>query len=143
MLKQLSAAAGRVVITEPDYDRLTHLVQSPRYWRTHSSTLQSLKEELVRGKVVPPTDVPRNVVTMQSRVVVEHPDDDETETYTLVYPDEADLDAGKLSVLSPMGSALLGARAGDIVAFDVPRGRRSLKVVEVSYQPEAAGDLHL
>jgi regulator of nucleoside diphosphate kinase len=63
--------------------------------------------------------------------------------YTLVYPDEADFNAGKVSVLAPMGTALLGARAGQVVEFDAPGGRRRMKVVKILDQPEAAGDVHL
>ena len=70
-------------------------------------------------------------------------EDDEKETYTLVYPDEADINEGKLSVLAPLGTALLGMRVGDIVEFEAPAGTRRLKIERVLYQPEAAGDLHL
>ena len=143
MLNQVTNAYGEVVITELDYDRLSHLVHSPRYRRTHLSFLLSLKGELDRGKVVGLASVPKSVVTMHSQVRVKDLDDEETETYTLVYPDEADIDARKLSVLAPMGIALLGARVGQIVEFPVPRGLRRLKVVKILYQPEAAGDHHL
>jgi regulator of nucleoside diphosphate kinase len=67
----------------------------------------------------------------------------ESETYTLVYPDEADILAGRLSVLAPLGIALLGARVGQVVEFDAPAGARRLKVEKVLYQPEGAGDFHL
>ena len=70
-------------------------------------------------------------------------DDNQRETYTLVYPDEADIISGKLSVLAPLGTALLGTRAGQVVSFDAPAGQRRLKVEKILYQPEAAGDLHL
>ena len=65
------------------------------------------------------------------------------ETYTLVYPDEANIPERKLSVLAPMGAALLGAREGQVVEFQTPGGARRLKVVKVVYQPETAGDFHL
>ena len=145
MTRQLTATAGHedVVLTEVDFDRLKHLIESPRYRATHAMLLTGLKAELDRGRVVPQGDVPKGVVTMHSRVRVRDTKTDETETYTLVYPDEADISDGKLSVLAPLGAALLGARVGRVVRFEAPAGLRRLKVEKVLYQPEAAGDLHL
>jgi regulator of nucleoside diphosphate kinase len=60
-----------------------------------------------------------------------------------VYPDDADVNDGKLSVLAPLGTALLGASVGDVVEFRTPGGVRRLKVERILYQPEAAGDFHL
>jgi regulator of nucleoside diphosphate kinase len=70
-------------------------------------------------------------------------DTDECEVYTLAYPEEADLAQGTLSVLAPLGTALLGTRAGQIVHVRAPGGVRRLRVERIVYQPEAAGDLHL
>ena len=134
---------GRLVITEFDYDRLRHLVESPKYRTTHAVLIAALKEELERGRVVAPGAVPKGVVTMRSRVRVRDLKADETETYAIVYPDEADIELGKLSVLAPLGTALLGTRVGDIIEFDAPAGTRRLKVEKVLYQPEAAGDFYL
>src|SRR5688500_15548048 len=133
----------RLVITEADFDRLKHLVESPKYRTTHAMLLFGLKEELDRGTVVAPGHVPKGVVTMHSRVRIRDVQQDEVETYTLVYPDEADINEGKLSVLAPLGTALLGTRVGDVVEFDAPAGTRRLKVERILYQPEAAGDFHL
>jgi regulator of nucleoside diphosphate kinase len=134
---------GSVVITESDFDRLKHLVESPRYRRAGPIPLAPLRRELLDGEVVAPTSVPKDVVTMHSRVSVRDVRAKESETYTLVYPDEANFDEGKVSVLAPMGTALIGAREGSVVSVDAPGGRRRLKIVKVLYQPEAAGDFHL
>ena len=133
----------KLVVTEADFDRLKHLVKSPLYRATHLKQLTALNEELDRGHVIPRDEVPKGIVTMHSRVRVRDLDEDEPETYTLVYPDDADINAGRLSVLAPLGTALLGRRVGDVVEFDVPAGTRRLKVERVLYQPEAAGDFHL
>jgi regulator of nucleoside diphosphate kinase len=139
-----TATAERVsLITEADYDRLNHLAESPRYRANYSVLLRSLKDHLSRRKVVPTTKVPKSVVTMHSLVRVGDPKTDDVETYTLVYPDAADITQGKLSVLAPMGAALLGAREGEAVKFETPGGVRRLKVVKIVYQPETAGDFHL
>lgn len=143
MIAQNVNTLKEIVITQADFDRLSGLVDSPRYRGTHGLPLLSLKEELDRGRVVPSGEVPKQIVTMHSQVRVRDPKSDETETYTLVYPDEADIDTGKLSVLAPLGMALLGTKVGQTIRFDAPAGPRRLKVEKILYQPEAAGDFHL
>ena len=143
MIAQQAMSEKEIVITAADFDRLHGLVESPRYRATHAALLHTLKEELDRGKVVQADRVPANVVTMRSRVRIQDLKDNERETYTLVYPEEADITAGKLSVLAPLGTALLGTRVGQVVKFDAPAGQRRLKVEKILYQPESAGDLHL
>ncbi len=132
-----------IIITEKDFDRLQGVVDSPRYRATHAALLTALKNELERGKVVAVDEVPKRVVTMHSQVRIRDLRTDDLETYTLVYPEEADINDGKLSVLAPLGTALLGTRVGQVVKFDVPAGQRRLKVEKILYQPEAAGDFHL
>jgi regulator of nucleoside diphosphate kinase len=132
-----------VVITEVDFDRLNELARSPRYRGANSVMLAGLRDELAHGMVVAPPNVPKSVVTMRSRVRVRDLETDESQTYTLVYPEEADIDEGKLSILAPLATALLGKRTGHVVEFDAPAGLRRLKVEKILYQPEAAGDFHL
>jgi regulator of nucleoside diphosphate kinase len=133
----------QILITKADFDRLRGLVDSPRYRATHASLLAGLKEELDRGKTVPSEEVPHEVVTMHSQVRIRDLKSGESETFTLVYPEDADITEGRLSVLAPLGTALLGTRVGQIVKFDAPAGQRRLKVEHILYQPEAAGDFHL
>jgi regulator of nucleoside diphosphate kinase len=143
MISRAIFSKNQVVITGNDFDRLSELVRSPRYRVSHSALLADLRGELERGKVVPPLKVPPRVVTMNSRVKLRDLDSGESETYTLVYPSEANIDEEKLSVLAPLGTALLGTRAGQTVEVDAPGGLRRVKVERVLYQPEAAGDWHL
>jgi regulator of nucleoside diphosphate kinase len=143
MIAQHATIRDELLITEADFDRLRHLVESPRYRVSHALLIPMLREGLGRCRVVEPARVPRGVVTMHSVVTVRDLKAGEPETYTLVFPDDADIDAGKLSVLAPLGAALLGARAGQTIEFATPGGRRRLKVERVLYQPEAAGDFHL
>ena len=84
--------------------------------------LCALREELQRGKVVSAQEVPKGVVTMNSRVRVRHLDERVSKSYTVVYPAEADIDQGKISVLAPIGAALLGVRVGQVVEFRAPVG---------------------
>ena len=100
--------------------------------------LTALKGELDRGTVVTPDSVPKGVVTMHSLVRVRDPKSDESETYTLVYPDEADINEGKLSVLAPLGTAVLGYRIGDAVDWETPAGTRKIEIEAVTFQPQTA-----
>jgi regulator of nucleoside diphosphate kinase len=60
--------------------------------------------------------------------------------YSLVFPNEADADEGRISILAPVGTAMIGYRVGDVIEWQVPSGLRRLKVEEIIYQPEASGD---
>jgi regulator of nucleoside diphosphate kinase len=143
MIAQHKITGTELLITETDFDRLRHLVDSPRYRVSHAMLIPALRDGLARCRVVDAGRVPGDVVTMHSRVSVRDLKSRETETYTLVFPDDADIDAGKLSVLAPLGAALLGASEGEVVEFAAPGGTRRLRVEKILYQPEAAGYLHL
>ena len=80
---------------------------------------------------------------MNSKVRVRDLATDKVETYTLVYPDDADINAKRLSIFAPLGAALLGSRTGEVVSFEVPAGTRRLRIERILYQPEAAGHFHL
>jgi regulator of nucleoside diphosphate kinase len=143
-MNRSSATNGRnVVINERDFDRLNDLVHSPRLRTTHALMVSTLEQELARGRVVAPTSVPKGVVTMNSKVRFVDLGTREKETYTLVYPEQASVDDAKLSVLAPLGTALLGASVGDVVECRTPGGLRRLKIDRILYQPEAAGHFHL
>ena len=105
---------------------------------TNRSTRERLRHELDRARIVSANQISPGVVTMQTRVVLRDEATCESMTYTLVPPGEADHDAGGLSVLAPVGMAILGYRAGDVVEWEVPAGIRRIRIHEVLYQPEAA-----
>jgi regulator of nucleoside diphosphate kinase len=100
------------------------------------SNLADLRTELERAEIVESVDVPADVITMESTVRLRDLDTGERETYTLVYPDQANIADNKLSILAPIGIGILGYRVGDVVRWRVPSGRRRLRVEEVVYQPE-------
>ena len=133
-----------IYITEYDVARLRTLLDTKKRFDKHSrDDLEELETELNRGKLVAPEDVPCNVITMNSKLRLADLDSGEEMTCTLVFPDEADVDQGKISVLAPVGTALLGYSVGDTIEWKVPVGLRRFKVEEILYQPEAAGDYHL
>jgi len=131
-------------ITQFDLERLRKLLldaQSTNYRK--SEYLERLQMEINRAEVVLPKDVPSDVVTMNSTVCIEDLDTQEEEIYTLVFPENADLAQGKISILAPIGTAMLGYEVGDSFEWEVPAGKRRLKVKRILYQPEASGDYHL
>jgi regulator of nucleoside diphosphate kinase len=125
-------------------DRLNELIDGLRLSpKANQANLDLLENELYRGVLVDPQDIPHDVITMNSKVSITDTDSGEKMTYTLVFPSAANIAENKLSVLVPLGMALLGYRVGDIIEWPVPSGVRKLKVDEIIYQPEAAGDYHL
>lgn len=135
-----------IYITGFDLNRLTELLGVWQTFKGSKSTsiyLEGLSEELDRAHIVAPKDIPPDVVTMNSRVRLSDASKEEDLIYTLVFPRDADAEAGKISILAPIGTAILGYKVGDIIEWPVPLGIRKVKIEEVLYQPEAAGDFHL
>jgi regulator of nucleoside diphosphate kinase len=95
---------------------------------------------LEKAYVVAPAEIPADVVTMNSEVAVRDLDSGQEMAFTLVFPSEADVEQRKISILAPVGTAVLGYRVGDIIEWKVPARVRNLKIKRVLYQPEAAGD---
>jgi regulator of nucleoside diphosphate kinase len=129
----------KIVITELDLKRLETLLASEYAKLMAPEYLDDLDAELDRADIVRPEKVPRNVVTMNSTVTLRDLVTNEKETYTLVFPDSADIANSRLSVLAPVGTAILGQRIGDVLRWRVPDGWRRLKVEHILYQPEREG----
>jgi regulator of nucleoside diphosphate kinase len=131
-----------IYITTSDYQRLSGLIERSRdrNGETDRQYLDQLEEELAQAEVVDPKDVPEDVITMRSKVRLKDLKSGQTVMYSLVFPSEANYNKGQISVLAPIGTALLGNRSGDVVESKVPSGLRRLKVKEILYQPEAAGN---
>lgn len=135
-----SSNATTLYLTELDVTRLEGIAS-----RAATAELDEMLDALLaRAAIVPPEAIPKDVVTMNSRVVCALEGEPAPRNWTLVYPDDADLGAGRLSVLSPVGQALLGARTGQTVDYRLPDGRaQRVTVVEVAFQPEASGHFTL
>ena len=130
-----------LIVSSRDLARLEALLDSPVLSR-HPAAL-ALMDELNRAEILPPEQIPADVVTMHSRVECEDFASGEDHVLTLVYPNEADVERGRVSVLAPVGSALLGLSVGQTIDWQAPGGRSlKLRVKSVRYQPEAAGDFH-
>ena len=132
-----------IQVTRFDKARLTKLLRGLDAAAAGSGEVEELERELERGIEVDSAEVAPDVITMNSTVRITDLDSGSTHTYTIVFPGEADAEAGRISILSPLGTALLGFRAGDEVTWEMPSGTRRFRVEELVYQPEAAGDFHL
>lgn len=127
-----------IVIARNDYEKLRRLVYDCRvFGRVDGDRLDLLEAELDRARIVSASRVPDGVITMNSTVVVEDLDSGRHHLYELVLPREANIDANKISVLAPIGTALLGYREGDSIEWKVPGGTRRLKIKRVT-QPVKA-----
>jgi len=137
-------AKKQIYITTIDMQRLTELIEvASRFAKKDEKYLRDLEGELARSKVVKSQDIPSNVITMNSKIRLQNIDTQKEIIYQLVFPGKANTDQGKISILAPIGTALLGYKVGDIVQWEVPAGLIKLEVKGILYQPEAAGEYFL
>ena len=132
----LPGAAGGICITAVDQARLRDLLALE--WESQAVDLE---HEIERAAVVDARQVQRNVVTMNSKALLRL--DEMAVEVALVYPEDADDSAGRLSVFSGVGTAILGCREGDRIDWRILDRTCHIRIEKVLYQPEAAGHFHL
>jgi regulator of nucleoside diphosphate kinase len=131
--------ATNIIISTTDRERLWRLMDSARLdLRISAASIAALESELARADIREPEELPVDVVSMGSTVWFRDLGTDEVEQYTLVVPSEADVMRDRISVLAPIGTALLGYRLGDIVEWRVPSGKRRLAIVKVHQRRHSA-----
>jgi len=136
--------ARKLYITGLDKDRLLKLIHGDIDLKEKNKPyINDLELELEKAAVVDPGRIPADVITMNTQVRLRFDDALEDTVYTLVYPSDSSIKEGRISVLSPIGTALLGYQAGDVIQWRVPDGTVRIEIMEILYQPEAAGDLEL
>lgn len=145
MTTQPTMPTRPIVVTRTDLTRLQELLQSQfaaavGEGRPH---LTELNDMLERAELVEPQSMLPHIVTMNSTIKLLDVKQEESETYTLVYPEEACIAEGKLSILSPLGSQLLGRHVGEEVAFNVSDRKIYKRVEKIWFQPERAGAFNL
>lgn len=131
-----------IYLTTLDIERLQKLFSDPNL-KQQKLYLEKLKGEIERAIVVDPSNILGDVVTMNSRVCLVDVDTNEEMIVTLVYPENANMSEAKISILAPIGTAILGYSQGEIVQWEVPDGTRSLRIDRILYQPEAVREFHL
>lgn len=133
-------ARPSIVMSRLDYDRIEALLEGAN---ERGIDTASLEAEMERADVVEPAQMPGDVISMNSTARFVDESSGEERELTLVYPRDASGEPGRVSILAPVGSALLGLRVGQSIDWPMPGNRTlSLRVLSIKYQPEAAGELH-
>lgn len=129
----------KIYVTEKDKTKLRKLLSTTTGFRVRDlKTVTDLLDELERAEVINEDSINGSVVTMNSTVLIQDIKTKKEFTYTIVYPEFANSDANRISILAPIGTALLGYKVGDTVEWEVPAGKRKLLVKKILFQPEAA-----
>lgn len=134
-----------IYVSESDRERLGNLIEFIRNQgeRSNVGYAKRLEDELEFAETVAPEQIPPDVVTMRSKVRLKDLDTKDERIYSIVFPSEADAEEGKISVLAPLATAILGYRRGATVEFQAPGRLRRLQILQILYQPESAGDKDL
>lgn len=129
-----------VTVTDVDSDRIRQLIENPPSSdRQDVRSLESLERDLSDADVLPAIQIDPDIVTIGSQVRVRDLDTQRIRVVRVVLPASADADADRISVLAPLGRAVLGRRVGDHVEWRAPGGLRRLRVEAILYQPEREG----
>ena len=134
----------RIILSKLDFSRIHKCIHDARLMNTIGvNEAENLLNELHSAKVVEPNEIPEDVATMNSIVKISFMNTNKTLQFTIVYPDQADIKENKISIFSPVATALIGYRVSDEIEWIVPSGLTKLRIDEIIYQPEAAGDFDL
>lgn len=131
-------------LTDYDYERLELLLDNMNSVpQNRREDLSRLEDDLETCKIIAPEEMPANIVTLHSTVRYLDLDSNKERVVTLVFPSNADLSKGRISLIVPLGTAILGRAEGDIVFWKTFDGQKTIRIEEVLYKPEAAGHYHL
>ena len=132
---------SNIIVNRLDYVRIQKQIDEARENKTiDASEAERLLQELNSATVLDPHEIPGDVVTMNSVVKISFVDSGKQQEFKIVYPQESDFKQKKVSIFSPIATALIGFRVGDIIEWMVPAGMTKIRIDEIVYQPEAAGD---
>lgn len=129
--------ASGILVARGDHDQLKQLIAGLAADPALRDAIERLEEELDRAAIVDADDIPAEVITLDSWARLLDLDTERELLLSPVLPSKANAAAGRLSILAPLGTAVLGYRSGDTIEWPVPAGRRRLRVLEVMFQPEA------
>ena len=134
---------NKIYITKYDYDRLKSMIHEYTKANRADGNIKDLLGEIERAQKVDSQMIPSNYVTMNSVFELKKMQELDFQLFKLVFPEEADIDKNKISVLAPIGTAVLGYKIGDVIKWKVPDGEDFFQITNILYQPEANGDYHL
>ena len=134
----------KVTLTKNDYTRIYKAITDAKNSKTiNSNEAEKLLSELSKAEIVPSEKIDKDVVTMNSEVKLFFENTQKEQFFKIVYPQDANLKENKISIFSPIATALIGYKIGDEIEWIVPGGMTKIKIVDLIYQPEAAGDFDL
>ncbi len=134
----------KLIINKLDYARIKKCIQDAKQFKSISNTeAEKLMKELDSAKIVDPKAIPSTVVTMNSIVKLSFLNNNKQVQFQIVYPEQANLKENKISIFSPIATALIGYQVNDEIEWIVPAGLTNIRIDEIIYQPEAAGDYTL
>lgn len=135
---------NRIILNRMDFSRIHKCINEARKSKAIGvNEAENLLNELHSGEIVEPEKIPGDVVTMNSIVKVRFMNSNKAIQIQIVYPDDANIRENKISIFSPVATALIGYRVKDEIDWIVPLGLTKLKIEEIVYQPEAAGNYYL
>lgn len=134
---------NQILITINDHERLTKLINDGPFKQKMPAIVDRLNQKFKTAKLFAQDKILRNVVTMNSRVLLKELNQSREAEVTIAYPQDADGRDGRISVFSPIGLALLGRQVGDQVSWTVPSGIGQFEIIKIIFQPEALGHYHL
>ena len=134
----------KVTLTKNDYTRIYKAITDAKNSKTiNSNEAEKLLSELSKAEIVPSEKIDKDVVTMNSEVKLFFENTQKEQSFKIVYPQDSNLKENKISIFSPIATALIGYKIGDEIEWIVPGGMTKIKIVDLIYQPEAAGDFDL
>jgi len=132
------------IVNRLDFERIKKCISDARYFKSINKVeAERLIHELNSATIVEPESIPANVVTMNSIVKMSFLNNNLQVQFQIVYPDQADLKENKISIFSPIATALIGYKVNDEIEWIVPSGLTKIRIDEIIYQPEAAGHYNL
>lgn len=135
---------SNIIVNKLDYLRIQKRINEARQKKTiEKSEAEKLLNELNTAVLMEPQEIPDDVVTMNSVVSISFSESGRNQEFKIVYPDEANFKEKKVSIFSPIATALLGFRVGDLIEWMLPGGLTEIRIDRIIYQPEAAGDYTL
>jgi regulator of nucleoside diphosphate kinase len=134
----------KLILNRLDFLRIQKSIDNAKLVKSiNADEAESLLHELNSATIVEPEEIPSNVVTMNSIVKISFLNSNQQTQFQIVYPQQANLKEKKISIFSPIATALIGYQVGDEVEWIVPAGPTKIRIDEIIYQPEAAGDYTL
>lgn len=135
---------GNIIVNSLDYQRIQRQIKEAMVQKTIDvAEAEKLINELNSATILTPHEIPADVVTMNSVVKISFVDSGKQLEFKIVYPGEANFKEKKVSIFSPVATALIGFRVGDLIEWMVPGGLTKIRIDEIVYQPEASGDYAL